>query len=491
MLTATTPSDVHKRPRGSSPEGPLPEGPLPGESPLTSRAVRQRTSGSASSSTAASVVSPTAVKPPSRPFEESWKQCSDALHAALGAMPYGDVPPMTDKPPMSVEQLLAWGDKFTRGEESSHKAPPVEQVFMRWTSHTLTCLADVNKTRADIRLRALSDGIKQSPPDSSWLPSHLLLRHGPDALLQQLHMLPPAVVAANLSDFDGWKRSAASLEQLSNKITGWEKLLGVPSSSSSSSSSSPDHTSVPTQPMAEPPPALNGSGGGCCHCRGLIGDLAVSQKDGAATPGGTESKHWQILVSVRNVARAPRTVSRLVVAEEPPRPPTSASVVPTPPETAEAEVESGDGGDGNVWLGLGFVPTPPETAEAEVESGDGGDGGGDGGDGNVGDEHGHGGESETTEAGHDGDDGDGNGDDDDERAAERTELLRWLCSRQFEFTPPVELKAGGFFGGGGEVMCSFKMSKADDNPSEPLFAVLEIDADAVPSERIIAREWTE
>lgn len=335
ILTASTPSDVHKRPRGSSPET---EQLLPGESPLTSRAVRQRTS---SGSTVASAVSPTAPKPPSRPFEESWKQCSDALHEALGAVPYGDVPPMTDKPPMSVGQLLEWGDKFTRGEESQ-KPPPQEQVFMRWTSHTLTCLAEVNKTRAGLKLRTLSDAIKHSPPDSRWLPPHLLLRHGPDALLQQLHTLSPAVVAPNLSDFDGWLRSVARLKQLSDKTSGWEKLLGTPSSSSSS----PDHDRAPVHPMAEPPPALNGNGGVCCHCRGLIGDLAVHQKDGAASPGGTESKHWQVLVSLRNVARAPRTVSRLVVAEEPPRPPAASLAVPRQPEKAEVP-EGGDGNAGN------------------------------------------------------------------------------------------------------------------------------------------------
>ena len=417
-LTASTPSDA-KRTRDSSPDET--DQPIPGESPLTSRAVRQRIF----SGTAASVVSPTASTPPSRPFEESWKQCSDALHKSLGAVPYGDVPPMTDKPPMSVVQLLEWGDKYTRGEESE-KAPPQEQVFMRWTSHTLTCLAEVNKTRAGLKLRTLSDAIKQSPPDSRWLPPHLLLRHGPDALLQQLHMLPPAVVASNLSDFDGWLRSAASLKQLSHKISGWEKLLGLPSDSA------PDQDGVPSQPMAEPPPALNGSGSACCHSRGLMPNkLTVIQKSGAATQGGTESHHWQVLVSVRNVARAPRTVSRLVVAEEPPRPPTAASIAPKQPKETEAGQE---------------------------------------------------------------DDGD-----DDERAAERTQLLRWLCSRQFDFKPPVELKAGGFFGGGGEIECLFKVPKADDNPRAPCFAVLEIDADSVPSEPplhwcdscVIACEWSE
>ena len=155
-----------------------------------------------------------------------WARCAPILRIALEAMPYGDAPPaeVSDgklSGPLSVGQLLVWGDKL----QADDGPKPPEEILLRWASHTLTTLAAVNRSCTAAAVRAVADSLEASPPDACLLPPQLLLRYGPSALRQQLLAIPDEQLVLDLSNLAGWMRAAAGVRDLADRAAGWQRLL--------------------------------------------------------------------------------------------------------------------------------------------------------------------------------------------------------------------------------------------------------------------------
>ena len=221
-------------------------------------------------------------------------QCTDILRSALDVVPFGDSDPAdmsgsTLKTPLSGAQLLFGVNRLYHEDDPK----PSEETVFRWTAETLTAIAAVNRARTTAAVQALADVVKELQPDTRRLPSPLLLRHGPAALMERLSALPTRV-DLDLSNLTSWMQAAASMRDIAARVSGWKRILAA----------------------LERCSAAEGRGVTTYAPVSQLGDGLEAEVRAVALHGGHDkSRRWHVLTRVRCLSRETRTVSKLTIAE--------------------------------------------------------------------------------------------------------------------------------------------------------------------------------
>lgn len=189
---------------------------------------------------------------PSCDARGAWSKCAAALNRMCAAAPFGDAPSASE-PPYSAKQLLAWGQSLVLARDdgmwddgmddicapqfAASRLPSSAELQIA-TNDTLLLIEAFNRSRLEQQLSSLQHATSDSASSQSLVSSlaphikDLMLRHGHEAIAQQLRALPsPNGNASSIPSTEAVDALFAPLSRFACRVASWQQLLcqeGVP-----------------------------------------------------------------------------------------------------------------------------------------------------------------------------------------------------------------------------------------------------------------------
>jgi len=248
------------------------------------------------------------------------------LQLVLQSAPFGDSPPSAT-PPYSATQLSEWARARVL-RNTGERLPTLEELEAAWRG-TLLSLEAFSRSRLELSLALLSAQLEElqhkrrataeiyhgsSPRAVVPNLERLMLRHGADALNEQLRELPPApAIPAALSKHSLPMEEASAIlapvKRLAQRESGWRGLLQTEIAASTGADPLHCLAGLPGGEVSDGSPTLFGDGA-------VRGEVSTALQSGSAVfPDTADERHVQLQVRLVCSSPGPQLIEGLVVDE--------------------------------------------------------------------------------------------------------------------------------------------------------------------------------